>query len=151
MIFRRSTLRRLGGAVLLAGLLSCSLMGITHAQYTVCRTDPIATLSNGHTITMYADINDSAKDIQSAEFTLHVPKNMTVKSVTFDSTYGYLESFSWVADQNPGNYHTDTLVTTKTSGINVVGNAGSSMSTCQLSNKSTQGQDGKSIHINFNC
>jgi hypothetical protein len=122
-----------------------------HAAITYCRTDPVATLSHGAQITMYADVYDTASDLQHADFVLHVPTGVSVTGVTYDPIFGSFESLSWVADQNTGRYKVDTLVTTGASGIKVVATVAVSGMTCQLPSKSTQGQSGKDLWTAFNC
>ena len=145
--------RLLLSALLLAlGLLLGPLASSNaRAATTYCRTDPVATLSNGAQVTMYADVYDTDSDVQNANFVLHVPAGVSVTDVSYDPTYGYLESFSWVADQNPGFYRINTLVTTATSGIKVAATVAVDGMICNLPSKSTQGQSGKDLWTVFNC
>ena len=142
----------LSSLLLTVGLVLSSLASSNAwAAITYCRTDPVATLSNGAQVTTYADVYDVDTDLQNANFVLHVPTGVSVTGVNYDPTYGYLESFSWVADQNPGFYRVDTLVTTGTSGIKVNATVNVDGMTCNLASKSTQGQSGKDLWTAFNC
>jgi hypothetical protein len=65
-----------------------------------CRSDPLVTLSNGYQVRLVAQINDSASNISTVGYKLHIPKGLTVTAVQYDN--GPLaESFGWVADQPP--------------------------------------------------
>ena len=96
------------GTSLIGGSLAASG---SYASYGVCRTDPTVVLSDGLTIEMYADINDSISDVRSVQYTLHVPIAVHATSITYDR-YGSIEHVSIVADQPSGHGYSDTLVTT---------------------------------------
>lgn len=88
-----------------------ALPGHAFAGTTVCRTDPIVTLSNGQTITLWSSIGTDITTVSNVSYVLHIPANLQVTSVTHDQ-YASLESFSWVADQGGNRFEDDTTVTT---------------------------------------
>src|SRR5438105_1989144 len=75
----------LPAVALLAGTLlgSSAGLGVAHAQISGCRSDPIVALSDGSTIKLVDDLNDSIQDIQHITYTLHVPARLTVTRVTY--------------------------------------------------------------------
>jgi hypothetical protein len=85
--------------------------GSAFAGVTVCDTDPVVTLSNGQTITLWDAVSADPSSIQGASYTLHIPQGLRVVSVSYDQ-YGALESFNWTADQNGNRFEDDTVVTT---------------------------------------
>lgn len=84
--------------------------GNAFAGVTVCRTDPIVTLSNGQSITLWDNISADPSTITGVSYTLHIPTNLSVVSVSYDQ-YGSLESFTWAADQTGNRFEDDTTVT----------------------------------------
>ena len=104
----------LGAPALALALLAGSLATDAHASITYCRTDPTVTLSNGVTVTMWAQISTNISSVSSVNYVLHVPAGVTLKSVTYD-TYGYLEHLQIVADQS-GTHYADNTTVTLTSG-----------------------------------
>lgn len=142
----------MGTVALLTGVITSILSADgVFAAYTTCKTDPVVVLSNGAQLTMIDDISDNAPDIQKASFVLHIPTGVSVTSVTYDSTYGSLESFSWTADQKPGYYRDETTVTTGTTGIQVQATASVAGITCSQPPKWQNGSSGKTIIVPFNC
>lgn len=85
--------------------------GDAFAGVTVCDTDPVVTLSNGQTITLWDAVSTDPTNIVGVTYTLHIPTNLRVVSVSYDQ-YAALESFTWVADQNGNRFEDDTVVTT---------------------------------------
>ena len=85
--------------------------GSAFAGVTVCDTDPVVTLSNGQTITLWDAVSADPSSIRGVSYTLHIPQNLRVVSVSYDQ-YGALESFNWAADQNGNRFADDTVVTT---------------------------------------
>lgn len=125
--------------------------GNAFAGVTVCRTDPIATLSNGGKIALSDSISDTQSDIKSVSYALHIPTGMTVTSVQYDSTYASLETFSWTADQPAGSYKDVNTVTTGKTGISVTASASVSNMTCSHPSTSVSGKSGSAITVSFTC
>lgn len=121
MFVRRSRLYMmialLGVAVLLQQPLTVA------AAIRSCRADPIVWLSNGDTIQMTVEIAADVADVQGILYTLHAPVGVTVDRIVY--TGGALqnkEEVVFVADQAPGHYVTDTVVTARGKGKPVTAN-----------------------------
>jgi hypothetical protein len=102
-----------GACVLVASVVGGSLAAHkSSAAYTVCRTDPKVTLSNGTVVSMEVDVYADVSQIRSVKYIVHVPQRLTTVSVSYDG-YGYLETVAVIADERGTTYITDTLVNTK--------------------------------------
>src|SRR5215471_15514530 len=102
---RRASLRSLllGGTMLLAGLFAGSLTATqAHAHISICRRDPILTLSNGAQLTLYTDTSTDATNMKLVTFAVHLPKTITVKSILYDQSGQ--EKVTLFYDQAPGLY-----------------------------------------------
>jgi len=124
--------------------------GISHAAYTICRTDPIVTLSNGAQITMYADIQANASDIKSVIYQLHGPAGTSVVGISYDQ-YGYLESVKFFAGGAAGRYKTLTTVVTSDGQDPFTANANVGGISCNQPPKSTSGLSGETVTMAFSC
>lgn len=84
-----------------------ALLGTTplgaRAAFTVCRSDPSITLSNGAQVTLSADIFDDPADVQDVHYELHGPTNTSVANIQYDQ-YASLESFTYVPDERQNRY-----------------------------------------------
>ena len=102
-----------------AGIVALAISGGTlfagrsHAAYTVCNTDPTVQLSNGTTVTMWAQLDVDPMKIAHVSYVLHVPVGVQMQSISYDQ-YGYLEGVQIIADQNGHHYMTETTATTST-------------------------------------
>lgn len=153
-------LRRRRLAIVSAALAACLLLGLDSQAYagtTYCRTDPVVTMSNGDVVTMYADTGVSnVNEIRNVSYVLHGPKDVTPVSVHYDH-YGYLESFEYIGDQNPGRntnlnlYKTDTTVTTNKHGVKVTVHANIQNASCNRDSGSSSGASYEELPVNFNC
>jgi hypothetical protein len=121
---RRISLKRslLAGAAVLAGLVLDGAInpGRVFASYHICRTDPILQLSNGKAVTVLTTITDTAADVQTVTYTVHIPAGVSV--VHSQYTSGALagkESLTVFADAAAATYATTTVVTTGHTGIPV--------------------------------
>src|SRR5260370_13876396 len=96
----------LGSAVLVAGLIAGGLPSPeAHAALVACGTDPIVTLSNGAQVAMSNTIYDYSTNVTQVSYSLHGPSGTTVNSVSYaNSTWGIPETFTYHADNQPGNY-----------------------------------------------
>jgi hypothetical protein len=103
----------LATAVIVLGLCIGPLRaGSVSAHYGVCMDDPIIVLSNGVKVQMSATISDTATDVSSIQYALHVPTTVTgIVSITYTSRVTSHETFTLYKDENPGNYDTYTYVT----------------------------------------
>ena len=98
--------RRLALALGAASLLAVSLAApAAHAALSRCSTDPVVTLSNGAQVTMSNDIYDASTNVTKVAYILHAPGGTTVTSVSYaNSTTGIPETFTFYADNQPGDY-----------------------------------------------
>jgi len=125
--------------------------GKSHAAYTVCITDPVVSLSDGSTITMYAQISDDISDVQSVAYELHVPAGVYPTGMTYDQ-YGYLETVDIVDDQQPAAYSIGFTVTTGTAGLKYQGNATVAGITCKYPpQQQISYSDGPALWLYFGC
>lgn len=138
-------------ALLTAILISILSADGVFAAYTTCRSDPTVTLSNGAQISLVDAVADDPSDIQSINFELHIPAGFTVTDVTYDSVYGRLETFGWVADQLPGSYRDVTVVTTNENVVQVQATATMTGLLCSLMPKWQNGWSGQNIVVAYVC
>jgi hypothetical protein len=104
----------------IGALAAPALITGAHAQISGCRSDPLVVLSNGDQVTLYEDISDTATDVTQITYQLHIPVGLSVKSVTYSGAVSSnLQSITFSADENPGNYDAYTVVYTKTPNIPV--------------------------------
>ena len=156
MAAERSSSKPRGGRVkhiklpIVALLLGMGLVagpGSAFAGVTVCRTDPVVTLSNGVTVTMAASIYDTQSDIQKVVYALHAPARVTVISITWpNDPLSSKESVQYYADNTSGRYTTQTTVTTGTKGKSVSATTQAQNSLTWIS-ASTSGTSGSAITI----
>ena len=141
--------RRLALALGAAGLLAGSLTApAAHAALVRCSTDPLVTLSNGAQVTMSNDIYDSSTNVKGVAYILHAPSGTTVKSVSYaNSTEGIPETFTFYADNQPGDY--DSYVVTTDANSQTQINAYTTVQTLSGTTQSltAQGHPGQQIHI----
>ena len=89
------------------------------AALSACGSDPTVVLSNGVTFDLSTSISDNISDVRHISYTLHIPSNASVTSVTYTDGTQAISSFTAVADENSGNYDSYTVVTTGTPNVNV--------------------------------
>lgn len=112
-----------GRALLLAGSLlltasAAALPGSAEAQVSICRTDPVVTLSNGDVVTLASSIRDSARDVRRVVYSLHGPVGTSALHVGFaNSSANIRESISYHADLEWYGYVATTRVITGKSSI----------------------------------
>lgn len=81
----------------------------------ICRSDPVALLSDGAVVDLSADITADIADVQGVAYTLHIPMGTRVLAwAGTDGAMGLKESFQAQADAAPGTYASTTVVTTAT-------------------------------------
>ena len=139
----------LGSAVLVAGLIAGGLASpAAHAALVACGTDPIVTLSNGAQVTMSNTIYDYSTNVTQVDYSLHGPSGTTVESVSYaKSTPGIPETFTYYADNQPGNYDSYVVTTDANSSVHITAYTtveGTSGTTQSLT---AQGHPGQQIHI----
>mgnify|MGYP000073681897 CR=1 FL=1 len=80
-----------------------------------CRTDPILTFSDGSQLTVKAVIETELVNVEQVIYTVHIPKNLALtREVHTAGGMGGREVVVWIADQEPGEYQSSTLVIVKT-------------------------------------
>lgn len=141
----------IASTLLAMGLLLSSLSALTgRAAYTVCYTDPVVSLSDGSTVTMYAQTQDDPAYITGVDYELHVPTGVTITGMSYDQ-YGYLETVTIVQDQLAGSYSVGTTVSTSNGTVPVTANASVTSLTCNIPNTWKSGPSGKQLWIYFTC
>lgn len=114
--------RRLALTLGAAGLLAGSLAAPTaHAALVRCSTDPIITLSNGHTVQISDQISDTPTNVSKVDYQLHVPAGVTATKVIYpaDNTAGIPETFEFYADAPSGTYKSFNTVYDKNSAVTI--------------------------------
>jgi hypothetical protein len=106
-------------------------------------------LSNGATLDLQASIADSASDVSSVTYTVHVPKGTYVVSVlNTDGVLGLAEHIQVYSDSWPGSYTSTTLVSTRAPGVAVTAYATVvSALDIALGSKSVSGSAGETLSI----
>jgi len=120
MVKRVDVLRRLVLAIAL--LLSLGVMASisVDAAFVSCRADPLVFLSNGDTIKIVASMETPASNVKSINYVLHVPPGVSVTKVVYTGgPVAGKEALQVFGDAPANSYTTDTLVTTRTSGVQV--------------------------------
>ena len=78
--------------------------GKAEAARSLCRTDPIVTLSDGTVITLYADVATDVANLAAVKYYLRIPAGLTVVKVEHPiAATAPVESFAYAAD----NYDKD--------------------------------------------
>jgi hypothetical protein len=97
-----------------------------HAQYTMCRSDPVVSLLNLGQLDLSANISDSQSDVQKIVYAVHVPAGTHLLSViNTDTLLGLKETVQFYADDVPNTFDTYTTVYTGQSKVAVT--AGSTL------------------------
>lgn len=106
----------LRGTLALVAMLACvsllSVVGFSTAQAGAigCRTDPIVTLSNGDVLTILVDVNAAASAVKRIDYTLHVPKGVTITKIVYTgSSLGLVENLTLRQDAKK-EYQSETVV-----------------------------------------
>ena len=101
-------------AAITAAVLLAALSPEAGAAAFRCRSDPAVLLSNGSIIDISADIDALPWDIQTVDYTMHVPAGVRVLLVIRTPSWPTTrETFKVVADQPAGTYDTFTVVKTR--------------------------------------
>lgn len=115
-------LRHTGCTLVSGSLLALCLLGnpasagSASAHISVCRNDPILTLSNGMTLHMEVTIEDSVPDITAIGYTVHLPVGVAVRHISYPSnTFSRVESVQAIADGPANTYVMSTSVATHAS------------------------------------
>lgn len=112
----------LASTLLMAGLLAVLVQApVAWAGHSICRTDPVVTLSNGVIVTMTEDIEADPSAVQGINYTLSAPRGTTITRIDY---YGpiapALQHVTLVANQDDSHYHTQTNVQAETNAITVI-------------------------------
>jgi hypothetical protein len=113
---------RLDVALLISLLVLPALFALPQrawAHASGCRTDPVVSLSNGATVTLWSDISTSLDQVRAVRYELHVPNHVSVTGIAFPDGLDYLESVVVYSDQAVSSYSSATVVQTATSNIPV--------------------------------
>lgn len=103
----------IAGSLLLTLGVGIMRPGAVHAQVSICRTDPIVTLSNGDRIALSTTIGDGAADVEKVTYSLDGPVGTTVVAVRyFPDSVSKREHFAYHADLSWTGYIASTRVTT---------------------------------------
>jgi hypothetical protein len=101
-------------ATITAAVLLAALSPEAGAAAFRCRSDPAVLLSNGSIVDISADIAAYPWDIQTVDYTMHIPAGLRVLLVIRTPSWPTTrETFRVVADQAPGVYDTKTVVRTR--------------------------------------
>lgn len=96
------------------------LTNIAQAGWSSCRSDPIVHLSNGQKLSLSVGIETRLQNVDEIHYTLHVPAGVTVIRVVGTPKWpDTIETFTFVQDSAPGEYHTETIVHTSEEAIPV--------------------------------
>jgi hypothetical protein len=102
---------RAGAAAVLFLLIALLAAPAAQAAASACRTDPIVWLSDGHKVTLSANISTDLALVQQVTYTLHAPIGLTVTSIVHTASgLGTREGFYFYADQPAKHYTTNTVV-----------------------------------------
>lgn len=145
-------LRKRSIVVLLVGAALTTCMtrpGNAFAGVTVCDTDPVVTLSNGAIVSLNAKVYDTQPDLLNVSFELHIPRDLSVTNVQYDSTYGSIESFTWFADERPSDFWVGTTATTVTSDVHVHATMTITGMECAREARGTDGVSGQTLTTSF--
>jgi hypothetical protein len=114
-----------------------------------CRSDPVVRLSNGVTLDLSADIDDTVDDVQQVSYTLHIPAGtFPLAVVGTDGIMGLKESFSVSTDSAPNAYTTDTVVTTLAPGVGVVATT-AAVNVITIGQASATGKTPQHLQVSF--
>jgi hypothetical protein len=132
----------IGAGLVLALAGTGTALGIT-----ACRSDPVVTLSDGTTLTVWESISDTASDVKSISYAVHVPVGVSIKSVVYTGDVAaQLQSVTLYADENSGDYDTYTTVVTGTPGIQTKAYAQANNSTAKVVSAQTTGHTPNPLH-----
>lgn len=106
-----------GAGLVLALMTTGTALGVVS-----CRADPTVTLSNGVSVELWDTIGTGISNVSGVAYVLHVPKGVSVRQITYDST-GYLEHVQVVDDQQGSHYSLSTTATVTGSSASVTVNA----------------------------
>ena len=117
---RRRTQRLLLPVVALAAALVAGSLGSTRAWagLIACDTDPVVTLSNGASVTMWASIATDPSNVTQVNYVLHVPPGVNVVAIAYDS-YAYLEHVQVVHDMPAHHYRVQATLSTSVDSVPV--------------------------------
>ena len=90
------------------------------ARFASCRVDPVVFLSNGDQVQLVASTETAESNVKVINYALHAPPGVTVLKVLYTGgPFSGKETFKFYNDASPNHYTTDTMVTTRVSGVKV--------------------------------
>ena len=86
-----------------------------------CRGDPVVILSDGTILDVSVAIEVSVSKVKTIQYIVHGPRGVSLVAAISTPTIGFQgkELFTYIDDAGPGQYVTDTFVTTVPDGIRV--------------------------------
>ena len=95
--------------------LMLAVASAAQAKLMYCRSDPIVILSNGTILDISAGVSTMLWNVKEVHYELHIPRG--VKVIAYIHTPAWLfsqETFTAIADQEPGVYSAITTARTRT-------------------------------------
>jgi hypothetical protein len=100
-------------AIVAVFVLSAVTVRSAIAGWANCRSDPVVILSNGITMDISADIGSFPWNVQRVDYILHAPVGtQLVVAIGTPTWLTSQETFTFYADQQPDEYHVETIVHT---------------------------------------
>lgn len=106
--------------LLLALVLTLTFVSTAQAKLVFCRSDPVVILSNGTILDLSADFTTLLINVEEVHYELHIPVGVSV--VAYIHTPAWLtsqETFTAIADQEPGVYTASTIGRTRSGNATV--------------------------------
>lgn len=146
--------RRVSIFIIVSLLLTLAVSAsIVSAGWMQCRSDPVVVLSNGLTLDLSADISTLPSEVEQVDYILHVPQGVTlVTAIATPSWPTTIETFTLYDDALPGEYHSETIVTTTAGDATVTAHTILLSATgAQLNAISVSGVEGQLLHAYVNA
>ena len=107
-----------GGVVALTLVAVPLLAPAASAAIVGCRTDPVITLSNDDTVTLWESVATNAWNVKNINYVLDGPAGTYVTSISYSGSVPQnRQSFQYVADELGGQYESYTTITTWTANV----------------------------------
>jgi hypothetical protein len=144
------SLRRIFVSLAIVAVFVLSSVGVRSAiaGWATCRSDPVVILSNGVTMDISADIGTFLWNVEEVHYVLHVPEGVQLVVALHTPTWlTSQESFTFIADQEPGEYHVETIAHTNYGSATVTANTILlSVLGLHLDSESIPGYEGEWLH-----
>jgi hypothetical protein len=111
----------LPGVLLLGLFVSSPFVPTAAAAFKGCRSDPVVVLSDGTILDIQAEIGTDISSVREIHYTVHAPPGVQLIAAIRTPLLGFegKETFTYIADANPREYVTETLVHTVDSPVPV--------------------------------